>query len=328
MDIDPVRGLADTYLRFSEQEARGRSVLYEDLGRRIAQDLTVLGLIAALPLSKQQPNLILAAVRQVCGTPDGWGQFREWLVDRWPEIAEVVLTRRTQTNEPARCATLLPLLARLPQPLALLEVGASAGLCLLPDRYAYDYGGYRVEPVQRVGAPVPSFSCRAGAATPLPERGVQVVWRAGLDLAPVDVRDPEQVTWLEHLVWPGQGNRLELLRAAIEVARADPPRLVQGDLRHDLPDLAAQAPKDATLVVFHTAVLAYVADPADRLAFAETVAGLDAVWIANEDPGLFAPRSVSREPWPMGRLLLTRDAQPVAWNDGHGTSTDWIPVAS
>ena len=52
-----------------------------------------------------------------------------------------MLERRTQTNEPARCALMLPLLAALPQPLALLEVGASAGLCLLPDRYGYDYDG-------------------------------------------------------------------------------------------------------------------------------------------------------------------------------------------
>ncbi len=40
------------------------------------------------------------------------------------------MSKRTQTNEPGRCAVLLPLLAALPQPLALLEVGASAGLCL------------------------------------------------------------------------------------------------------------------------------------------------------------------------------------------------------
>ncbi|MBV9417272.1 MAG: DUF2332 family protein [Solirubrobacterales bacterium] len=57
-----------------------------------------------------------------------------------------VLARSTRTNEPARCATLLPLLATLPQPLALLEVGAAAGLCLLPDRWAYDYDGLHVPP--------------------------------------------------------------------------------------------------------------------------------------------------------------------------------------
>ena len=41
--------------------------------------------------------------------------------------------RRTQTNEPARCAVLLPALAQLPEPLALVDVGASAGLTMLFD---------------------------------------------------------------------------------------------------------------------------------------------------------------------------------------------------
>ena len=55
-------------------------------------------------------------------------------------LRAVMLERSTQTNEPGRCAALLPVLAGLPEPLALLEVGASAGLCLLPDFYGYDYG--------------------------------------------------------------------------------------------------------------------------------------------------------------------------------------------
>jgi hypothetical protein len=75
------------------------------------------------------------------------------------------------------------------------------------------------------------------------------------------------------------------LRAAIAVARADPPR-VAGDLRHDLAALAAEAPADATLVAFHTAVLGYVRDPADRRRFAETVRSVGARWVANESPGI------------------------------------------
>ncbi|MBV9417271.1 MAG: DUF2332 family protein [Solirubrobacterales bacterium] len=66
------------------------------------------------------------------------------------------------------------------------------------------------------------------------------------------------------LLWPGEGNRLQLLRPALELARLDPPPLTQGDLRYNLAALASRAPSEATLVVFHTAVLAYLPDPADR----------------------------------------------------------------
>ena len=54
-----------------------------------------------------------------------------------------MLSRATQTNEAGRCATLLPSLAAISaaedKPLALIEVGASAGLALFPDRYGYEY---------------------------------------------------------------------------------------------------------------------------------------------------------------------------------------------
>ena len=317
--------VAESYNRFADHEAHGRSPLYEELARGVAGDRELLRLLGQLPRQKQQPNLLLGAVRSLCGTPDGWSQFRSWFFERRDEVVAVMLARRTQTNEPARCATLLPLLAMLPQPLALLEVGAAAGLCLLPDRYAYDYGGHHVPPRSSVAAAAPTFACRASASTPLPDTGVDVVWRAGLDLEPVDVRDPDQVAWLEALVWPGEGARLELLRAALDVARVDPPRVVKGDLRRDLPALAAQAPDDATLVVFHTAVLAYIADPRDRAAFAATVRALDAIWIANEAPGLLDAAAGSlRDPWPSGRVLLTRDERPIAWTDGHGAAIEWM----
>src|SRR5438477_4198664 len=90
-----------------------------------------------------------------------------------------------QTNEPARRATLLPVLARLPQPLALIEVGASAGLCLMADRYGYDYRRGLVRPsVDQLDPPV--FSCVVTATTPVPTAPPRVTWRAGLDLDPVD----------------------------------------------------------------------------------------------------------------------------------------------
>ncbi len=274
---------------------------------RVAEDRHLLAMLAPLPRPKQQPNLLLAAVRLLCGTPRGWEEFRACVEAHREEVLATIMAHRTQTNEPARCATLLPLLARLPPPLALLEVGASAGLCLLTDRYGYDYGGHQVEPVQHSGVEPPIFACRASPGTPLPCRGLEVAWRAGLDVEPVDVNDPDQVAWLEALVWPDEGDRLRQLRAAFAVARAEPPRVVAGDLRRDLAALAAQAPADATLVVFHSAVLAYVAG---------------AVWVANEAPDLLLDPPSDR--WPEGRFVLTCDGRRVAWTDPHGTAIDWL----
>jgi hypothetical protein len=233
-----------------------------------------------------------------------------------------MLTRRTQTNEAGRCATLLPVLARLPQPLALLEVGASAGLCLLPDRYGYDYGRQQL-PAPQTDAPV--FPCRADLPTPLPTHHPTVAWRCGLDLHPIDVADAAACAWLETLVWPEQADRLHRLRAAMAVARQDPPRLVQGDLLSDLAACAAQAPTDATLVVFHSAVLAYVADPDARQGFARSVRELGAVWISNEVSGAFPDmRQHVTRPGPRNAFLLAVNGTPVAWTDPHGGWIEWM----
>jgi hypothetical protein len=236
-----------------------------------------------------------------------------------------MLKRRTQTNEPARCATLLPLLALLPQPLALLEVGASAGLCLIPDRYSYCYNGVDVEPSSNTDAVPPRFSCTTNLQTPIPRANVKIAWRMGLDLEPVRVENDEQVAWLDTLVWPGEENRLVLLRRALDVARCDPPIVIEGDLRTDVPRLAAQAEKGATLVIFHSAVLAYVLSEKDRAEFAQTVAHIGAIWIANESPRLIPgiTEQACNQCLP-GEFLITMDRKPIACSDPHGRSLRWL----
>ena len=206
MDPQHPAEIAGTYGRFAAEEARGRSPLYEELARGVAGDHEVVGFLLTLPKEKRQPNLLFAALRYVSGTPADWPDFRRKLAANRDSIRSAMLARSTQTNEPARCATLLPVLARLPQPLALIEVGASAGLCLLPDHYAYDYGGRRVAPSVPVESP-PVFHCAANAQTPIPARNVDVAWRAGLDLSPLDPQNPEDAAWLRALVWPGEGER-------------------------------------------------------------------------------------------------------------------------
>jgi hypothetical protein len=320
-----ISGLSEIYSTFADQEAATRSPLYAEICRGIANDPTFLVKLAELPVEKQQPNLFLAAVNYLCGVARDWPHFRSLAQAHWDKAFAITMARRTQTNEPARCATLLPLLALLPQPLALLEVGASAGLCLLPDKYAYDYGDHFVSPTNgEAGAPL--FHCTANDATPLPKKNIEVVWRAGLDLYPLNVANDEDVRWLQALVWPGEGERARLLGEAIAVARRDPPRVVKGDLRCDVKVLAAEAPKDATLVVFHTAVLAYVREAADRDAFAESVKQIGAQWVSNESANLLRVADLPARPW--GRFFLSLNGLPQAYTDAHGTAIDWFAPVS
>jgi hypothetical protein len=141
---DAMQATAEKYRRFARLEAAGRSPAYERLALAVAADAAILVFLQGLPPAKRQPNLLFAAARWILGSPAGIGSLRSLVTGRPGELAAVRAARRTQTNEAARCAVLLPALALLPGPLALIEVGASAGLTLLVDRYSYDYAGHLV----------------------------------------------------------------------------------------------------------------------------------------------------------------------------------------
>ncbi|MCW3813349.1 DUF2332 domain-containing protein [Micromonospora sp. DR5-3] len=307
---------AATYERFGAREAHGVSPAYERLARSVSRDDELLALLETLPAAKRQPNLLFAVVRLLGGPVEDPAAFRDYTLANWPAIAAEMRTRSTQTNEAGRCAVLLPVLAALPQPLALIEVGASAGLCLYPDRYAYRYGDHLL------GAGAPVLDCAATGMAP-PTRRPEVVWRAGLDLHPLDVTDPADVAWLDALIWPEHTHRRTRLRAAAAVAAADPPLLVRGDLVDDLPALAAQAPPDATLVVFHTSVLYLVPEPR-RDAFAEVVRELPGHWIANEAPEVLRYAALPEPPSEAHHNVLALDGRPLAWTRGHGQAITWF----
>ena len=319
---DQAAGIAEAYRTFARHEARGRSPAYQALTEAVAGDAAVLRFLGALPPEKRQPNLLFAAARYLLDAPADLTRLRDLIGRNGTELSAVMLARRTQTNEPARCATLLPALAQLPAPLALIEVGASAGLTLLIDRYSYDYAGHRIAG-RDPQAPV--LRCAPQGPVPLPARPPVIAWRAGLDLNPLDVGRDDDVRWLSCLVWPGEGDREQRLAAAIAAARRDPPVVHRGDLLTDLPALAAQAPAGATLVVYHSAVLAYVA-PEQRQRFADTVRGLADVWLSNEGPGVVPGLAVpdcGDDPF-----VLARDGRtPLALADGHGTWLRWLAEA-
>ncbi|WP_051049648.1 DUF2332 domain-containing protein [Nocardiopsis ganjiahuensis] len=309
------------YRRFAASYAGGGSPEYERIALGVAQDERLLDLVVGLPAgNKRQPNLLLGAVRFLGGPTDSFEGFAGWVVEHWEQVRGVVLERMTQTNEVRRCATLLPVLASLEGPLALVEVGASAGLCLYPDRYRYSYDGGA--PIGAVESPV-LLECATRGAVPVPERVPRVVWRAGVDLNPLDAGSEADVRWLESLVWPGHTRqaRVERLRAAASVAAAEPPLLVRGNLLEALPGLVAQAPRDATLVVFHSAVAAYLSVQ-ERERLEQMMGGLPGHWVCNEGGRVFPHWEGVRAPEPTD-FTLAVDGRVVAYTGEHGQSLTW-----
>jgi hypothetical protein len=330
--VNPVeeQPVEQLYRDWGERECDD-SPTYVDWSLGVAADPEVRALVGTLPGRKRQPNLVFAAARWHGAEPGPYDGLRRVLLDQWDDVSTTVARRATQTNEVGRCATLLPVLAALPGPLALLEVGCSAGLCLYPDRYSYRYTG-PAGPVALDPDDGPSpvvLDCLLAGDVPLPARLPEVVWRGGLDLNPLDVRDDDAMRWLQTLVWPEHEDRRTRLAAAVGLARQDPPGLVRGDLTRDLGTLVDTVPTDATLVVLHSAVLAYL-DQGERMRFTESMAALPGHWVSNEGPrvvpGVAATAGEPPGPEVVGQapFVLGLDGRAVAWTHGHGRGVTWI----
>lgn len=320
---------AAAYDDFGRRWAHGTSPLYEAWAIGVGGDAELVSRLAALPPRLRQPNLLFASARWV-GCPLGaYPEWAEWTRAHWDAVVEVAASRSVQTNEPNRCATLLPVLSRIEGPIALLEAGAAAGLCLFPDRYSVRYhapsGACRLDPD---AGPSPfALDCTLDDEASLPRRMPRVVWRRGIDLSPIDASDADALDWLANLVWPGPDHaaRVERLRGAAAIVAADPPAIERGDILEALPAVAAEAPAGATLVVFHSAVLLYL-DADGRRRFADLVSGLGAalgrrvVWLSNETMGTFAEvdRQVPTDAATDHRFVQSVDGRPVAMAGQHG----------
>ncbi|MCR8671988.1 DUF2332 domain-containing protein [Agrococcus sp. HG114] len=322
-DVAEESSVSRSYRRWAEVEADGRSPRYAEWARGVAADAELCRALAGLEPLKRQPNLLFAAAR-LEGVPlQPWDDVRDLIAGAWDRIRPTMLARMTQTNEARRMATLLPAIADVRGPIALVEVGASAGLCLYPDRWRYRFG-----PGRYVGdASLPLLETDASPSTPLPEAPPEIAWRGGLDLQPLDPGDPGTRAWLEALVWPDasgvvDGARVDRVRTAIAIARREPAHVRRGDLTTDARALVAEAARHApTVVVWHSAVLAYVS-AYERAAFADLMGELPVTWVANEGASLeLGPPA----PWAgPGDFVLRRDAEPVAVTDPHGASVTWL----
>jgi hypothetical protein len=327
-----VAAIKARYRRFADVECRGYSEAYYRLAHLVAADDVIVNFIAALP--DGQPNLLFASIQFLTGPegmPETGLELRRFLNRRGGEVRDIARARRTQTNEVGRCAVILPALP--PGPLALVEVGASAGLCLLLDRFHYTWGSTAIGPA---ASPV-HLHCAVTGPVPLPSVTPEIVWRHGLDIHPLDVRDDDAARWLRACVWPDQPERRRRLDGAIELARACPPLIRAGDLVDALPGLLAAAPEDAELVIFHSAVLSYVSSErrhAFALALAEASMRRDIVWISNEATGIVddiaaqAPRghALRFSLWSARFTRGQRHAMRLGFAHPHGLDLSWHPA--
>ena len=258
---------------------------------------------------------------------DPWSALHETLDEHREWLARFVAEQDVQTNEVGRCFALLPAFLELARArgrrLDLLELGPSAGLNLLFDRYAYRYrrGRWGLAHADVVLA----GEERGEVPADLLSVEIEIGRRRGIDLNPIDVTTDDGARLLRAFVWADQWHRVERLRRAIDIARADPPELVRGDYVELLPQLLADRDPDALTVVFQTASTLYLdRERYDRvrtaLRDAAQAAPLGWVsmqrWDEEDKAGDGAPLEVAL--WP------ERDGRVVARMGPHGEWLDYF----
>jgi hypothetical protein len=360
---DAADRLARRYHRLATQELHGYCDVYERIALAIVDDPEVLGLFASLvdrvnerslgvlgfaavhDLVLADPDEPLAAV-YASGEGDPWPAFRDLVTRRFDDIAHTMTTRTVQTNEVGRTAVLVPALSEAAhrvdhRPLALIEIGPSAGLNLLLDRYriAYD-DGRRYGPEDATVA----LDCRLlGDHRPPLVDDLHLADRRGVDLAPLDANDPDDARWLRACLWPGITERAERLAAAVTVAQAHPPLLVRGDAVAVLGSLIDSVADDVVPVVMATWALAYL-HPEGRAAIGDSLATAgahrDVIAITAEYPAMTPWVPVPDDGPPVqadqGATLLGfghwspagNTAGPLGWTHAHGRWLQWLGVTT
>lgn len=294
--------------------------LYQAMCRHLARSEAGLALLQAAPATQQRPNLLLAALHHLLlsrgataldeplahyyasvggrRAPDDAlpCALEAFMAAHHAALLPLMRQRRTQTNEVGRCAVLAPALGEIAREhgpmLALFDFGCSAGLNLAVDRYRLCYhgegGAWQLGPQ----GGQPAIDCQWQGPRPEPAPAWQLVRRAGVDQAAVDVSDPDALCWLQACLWPSdQVRRSRLQQAAAELGQGGWPVEQAEDgltwLEHQL-----QALPDGVVPVLFNSWVLYYFDPASLDRHIERVHGLlqrrRLVWLNAEGPALGA----------------------------------------
>lgn len=368
---------ADSFRSFATMAAQS-SPLYAALAEQISGDARLLEVFATA--GDRHATLAFAVVQRVLAdhpdeplaayyasfggdrAPDGdlAKAFETFVLRHRDRIEALLTTRDTQSNEPLRAAQLRPAFgwaqAGLGRPLALIEIGTSAGLLLHPDRYGYEYvfdDGTVLECPPAISAdhrdavPAPVLRCQVrGTAmpktlAPLVTKDLRLSSRVGLDLNPLDPADAETRAWLHAQVWPEEADRRAHLDAALTLAARLPARLRKGDALDILPAAVGMVSAPAVPCVFVSNTLAHF-DAGSRAAFADLIRGLgsrrDLVLILKESEpvglGLFTPRAAvdaSAPPYDALGAVLFQAGRERCFSLGtagrHDAWLEWAPAS-
>ena len=315
--------------------------MYAELASGVSSDDGLLAIAGHAMPGQPAPNMLFAAVQYlllsgvdhrlaahypIIAGPEhlpapAFSRFRDFCLQHRESVVELVRTRRTQTNVVRRCTCLLPAFSLVCQetslPLALIDMGASAGLNLNFDRYAYSYrrGGHDVLRWGPARAKIRLEAELRGAADlpPLPA-AISVASRDAIDLDPVYLDDPDQLLWLRALIWPEHVERhQQLIDAAAEIEHGNI-RMHRGDAADILPSLIETVSLDHAPVVYST-IAFYQFSRKSRGRIGETLAaasGARPVWqVAME--GLNPRLSVTRYRGGTGETEILADVSAHGW---------------
>ncbi len=345
---DATDDLASLWRWFGEQQFRGYSRIYERIAEAVAGDREVLELFREAPPAAHLPPAPLGAVRYLLldGLEHPLGEVYDGRSDADPgplfldlcraersNLLALLETRRVQTNDCGRSAIVGPALTwvaeQLPGTYCLVDVGASAGINLLCDRFRLDYGRY--------GATGPAdstvlISCEVkGGSPPIADRLPAFAQRVGIDLSPIDLSDPADARWLLACVWPDTG-RASRVEASIRLAQQDLPTVVAGRANAVLPSVLARFPAGATAIVVTTWAFGYFSLE-ERAEFVDLLRAESArrpiAWVSAEGAGTvdaLGGLDVGDSSDVLGAMLLDGGVEAVhVLGDvhSHGNWLDW-----
>ncbi|WP_018352525.1 DUF2332 domain-containing protein [Longispora albida] len=293
-----------------------------------------------------KPNRLFSAVEYLLAKNPGhplstWdgdvrGNFRDFVARYEKELSLICASRKARANDPLVAAMLRPGIGFAQhwagdRELALVELGAAAGLTLMLDRFGYRYGEAGLD----TGRPlVLDIEVRGESVSYLGEP-LRIGQRIGIDLDPIGIADADEIAWLRACSHDLPGQRTRIDQALAEAEEASP-ELVAGDFMAELPGVLAGIPDCRVPVVYEANVMCCLEQRAE-LPGLLAAAGRDLVWVSKDMPkyvlGLFTGDDLGEFAEAHGLVTAVtfragelEQVQVLAEVDGFGRWMRWTPT--